>query len=181
MSIRRWSEYFIRTFLVIGIVLLFSACAKQIGKTAVVEQPSEAKKEEIKQPTTEAKSQADKQIGLEQKQAAESSSAAVQEQAGESGAVSKKKTDLLNTYTVRRGDSLWWIAKYKDHYNDPYLWPLIYKANKNLIKNPDLIYPGQKFKIPRTGFRMEDIKRERKKAGAQRPYMPPRNSNPPVN
>ncbi|HOK93207.1 MAG TPA: LysM peptidoglycan-binding domain-containing protein, partial [Spirochaetota bacterium] len=33
-------------------------------------------------------------------------------------------------------------------YNDASLWPAIYIANKNQIKDPDLIFPGQKFVIP---------------------------------
>ena len=49
-----------------------------------------------------------------------------------------------NTYryhTVVFGDSLWSIsAKY---YNDPFLWPNIFKNNKNIIYDADLILPGQ--------------------------------------
>ena len=32
--------------------------------------------------------------------------------------------------------------------NNPRLWTRIYKTNKSQIKNPDLIFPGQIFKIP---------------------------------
>ena len=56
------------------------------------------------------------------------------------------------TYKVRyipeNRDCLWKIAGYKKIYNNPRLWPKIYRANKGKIKNPDLIYPGQVFKIP---------------------------------
>jgi len=56
------------------------------------------------------------------------------------------------TYKVRyipeNRDCLWKIAGYKKIYNNPRLWPKIYRANKAKIKNPDLIYPGQVFKIP---------------------------------
>lgn len=56
------------------------------------------------------------------------------------------------TYKVRyipeNRDCLWKIAGYKFIYNNPRLWPKIYRANKSKIKNPDLIYPGQVFKIP---------------------------------
>lgn len=169
MSIRRWLEFFVRTIMVMSFILLFSACAKPAAKTAVVEQT---------QPVTEAKPSADKQIAESQPVVEKQ---AVLEKMEESSASLKKKVELRKQHIVRRGDSLWWIAKYKDHYNDPYLWPLIYEANKKIIKNPDLIYPGQKFMIPRTGFSMDDVKRARKKAGATKPYMPPQNSNPPVN
>jgi nucleoid-associated protein YgaU len=56
------------------------------------------------------------------------------------------------TYKVRyipeNRDCLWKIAGYKKIYHNPRLWPKIYRANKAKIKNPDLIYPGQVFKIP---------------------------------
>lgn len=54
-------------------------------------------------------------------------------------------------YTVRRGDTLWDIAR--RFYHNPNEWRRIYNANKghghNDIRNPNLIYPGQRFNIPR--------------------------------
>ena len=50
-------------------------------------------------------------------------------------------------YTVKRGDTLWGISGRSVGYNDPYQWPLIYKANESKIKDADLIYPKQRFKI----------------------------------
>lgn len=52
------------------------------------------------------------------------------------------------SYTVVRGDHLWGIARKKEHYGNPFAWPKIYQANRDQIKNPDLIYPKQTFKIP---------------------------------
>jgi hypothetical protein len=51
-------------------------------------------------------------------------------------------------YTVVKGDHLWGIAKKSEHYGNPFAWPVIYQANRDQIKNPDLIYPNQNFKIP---------------------------------
>ena len=50
------------------------------------------------------------------------------------------------TYTVAAGDSLSKIAKRE--YGDGNAWNRIYEANRDIIKNPDLIYPGQTLKIP---------------------------------
>lgn len=50
------------------------------------------------------------------------------------------------TYTVKSGDSLSKIAKH--FYGDASKWHRIYDANKDKIKNPDLIHPGQEFTIP---------------------------------
>ncbi|GAB4291267.1 MAG: hypothetical protein Kow0098_10390 [Ignavibacteriaceae bacterium] len=51
-------------------------------------------------------------------------------------------------YTVVKGDHLWGIARKKEHYGNGFAWPVIYKANRDQIKNPDLIYPNQVFRIP---------------------------------
>jgi nucleoid-associated protein YgaU len=50
------------------------------------------------------------------------------------------------TYVVVNGDSLSKIAKRE--YGDASKWSRIYEANKDLIKDPDLIYPGQELKVP---------------------------------
>lgn len=49
-------------------------------------------------------------------------------------------------YTVVSGDCLWKIAK--KFYGDGNRWPDIYNANRDKIKNPNLIYPKQVFVIP---------------------------------
>jgi len=50
------------------------------------------------------------------------------------------------TYVVVEGDSLSKIAKRE--YGDANKWRMIYEANKDLINDPDLIYPGQALKVP---------------------------------
>ena len=57
------------------------------------------------------------------------------------------KAPSNSTYTVAKGDCLWSIAK--SQYGDGSKWKTIYNANKNKIKNPNLIYAGQKLTIPR--------------------------------
>lgn len=52
----------------------------------------------------------------------------------------------LDTYKVKRGDTLWDIAGVK--LGDSKKWPLLFALNKDQIKNPDLIYPGQVLTIP---------------------------------
>jgi hypothetical protein len=58
-----------------------------------------------------------------------------------------EKPDVIS-YKVVRGDHLWGIARKKEHYGNGFAWPIIYKANRDQIKNPDLIYPDQVFKVP---------------------------------
>jgi nucleoid-associated protein YgaU len=52
-----------------------------------------------------------------------------------------------DSYVVVAGDSLSKIAKRQ--YGDMNLWRRIYEANRDQIKDPDLIHPGQKLRIPR--------------------------------
>jgi hypothetical protein len=48
-------------------------------------------------------------------------------------------------YTIKKGDTLWDITG--ERLSDSFLWPKVWKENPG-IKNPDLIYPGQKIRIP---------------------------------
>ena len=52
-------------------------------------------------------------------------------------------------YTVVRGDTLWGISARDNIYNNALLWPIIYKANREQIRNPHLIFPRQVLAIPR--------------------------------
>jgi len=50
------------------------------------------------------------------------------------------------TYVVKKGDNLSKIAK--EIYGDANGWRRIFEANRDQIKDPDLIQPGQNLKIP---------------------------------
>lgn len=50
------------------------------------------------------------------------------------------------TYEIQRGDTLSAIAQ--RHYGDANEWRKIYEANRNVIEDPDKIYPGQKITLP---------------------------------
>ncbi|MEO0141794.1 MAG: LysM peptidoglycan-binding domain-containing protein [candidate division WOR-3 bacterium] len=50
------------------------------------------------------------------------------------------------THTVKPGDTLWDIAGF--YYQNPFLWPYIWRANLTQIEDPHWIYPDQVFVIP---------------------------------
>ena len=64
----------------------------------------------------------------------------------ESGGSSTAPAAAGRSYTVVKGDTLSKIAK--RFYGNAADWKRIYEANKDSINNPDLIYPGQTFRIP---------------------------------
>ncbi len=55
-------------------------------------------------------------------------------------------TEKVEYYVIRSGDTLSGIAA--KFYGKGSLYPRIFEANREVIKNPDLIYPGQKIRIP---------------------------------
>jgi len=65
------------------------------------------------------------------------------------GWVLKIPHGIVKEFEVIPGDYLWKIAGFTWIYGDPTMWTKIYEANKDQIKDPDLIYPGQVFTIPR--------------------------------
>jgi nucleoid-associated protein YgaU len=54
--------------------------------------------------------------------------------------------DAASVHEVKPGESLWTIAA--DRIGDPFLWPALYRANRDQIKDPATVYPGQKLAIP---------------------------------
>lgn len=61
----------------------------------------------------------------------------------------EQKEPEATFYTVVSGDSLSKIAK--KHYGDAMKYPVIFEANKPMLKDPDKIYPGQVLRIPPLG------------------------------
>jgi len=59
---------------------------------------------------------------------------------------SGSSTTATKIYVVKSGDSLSKIAMAE--YGDGNAWNKIFEANKDILKDPNKIYPGQKLKIP---------------------------------
>jgi nucleoid-associated protein YgaU len=67
------------------------------------------------------------------------------------GLSAPQPADNVEYYTIESGDTLSKIAK--KYLGDAMAYPKIFEANREVIKDPDLIYPGQKIRIP-----MGDVK-----------------------
>jgi len=69
---------------------------------------------------------------------------------------------LPTFYLVRGGETLWTIAARREIYADALLWPAIYQSNRDQIKDPRQIYPGQKLSIPRNLTEIEKLEAQEK-------------------
>jgi hypothetical protein len=85
--------------------------------------------------------------------------------------VKPPKANPCKNYIVIKGDTLWGISGMGLAYRDNFQWPLIFKANRDQITDPDLIYPKQEFCI-RQDFTDEDVKKARKDASDTPKYVP---------
>lgn len=81
---------------------------------------------------------------------APSVNAVAETHAGIKAVASAKQTVSYRTVTVQSGDDL---AKLAEAHNVPGGWMSIYAANKDKIKDPDMIFPGQQFKLPNVAMR----------------------------
>jgi nucleoid-associated protein YgaU len=65
----------------------------------------------------------------------------------------QKEIDYYNSlptrWTVKNGESLYKISDYEEIYADGTKWPRIYRANRDQIEDPNLIYVDQILAIPR--------------------------------
>lgn len=74
-------------------------------------------------------------------------------------------------YVVQKGDTLWGISSMKKIYQDPFQWPLLFKANRDQVEDPDLIEVGQSFDVKKD-FGSDEITDAVQKAKDTPPYKP---------
>ncbi|MEO0584213.1 MAG: LysM peptidoglycan-binding domain-containing protein [Bacteroidota bacterium] len=60
--------------------------------------------------------------------------------------ITVETTDYYHIHTVESGDSLSKIAK--AYYGDPMKYTAIFDANTDILKDPNVIHPGQELKLP---------------------------------
>lgn len=85
----------------------------------------------------------------------------------------------ISRYTVGDGENLWSVSAREDVYGDPLLWPLLYQANRDQIRDPRRLYRGQILTIPRafSAGEMEDAREKARRSDIfpldrNRPHLP---------
>lgn len=77
----------------------------------------------------------------------------------------------MQRYSVMQGDSLWDISGMADIYGDNFQWPLVFKANRDQIEDPDIIEIGQDLAISRE-FSAEEVEMAIENAKRTPRYVP---------
>ncbi|WP_420465548.1 LysM peptidoglycan-binding domain-containing protein [Panacagrimonas sp.] len=81
----------------------------------------------------------------------------------------------IKTYAVRSGDSLWVIAAQPEHYANPWLWPLIWRANLSVLPDPDRLRSGQVLRVrphPKVDEVVQALSYSRREAGIEAGVTP---------
>jgi len=158
-------EYMKVVFFSLIALLITTGCQKKAAEPVDVADSSAvvdtAQKEAEERAAAERKAEEERmaaeaaaaQRAEEERMAAE---AETQRRAEEERMAAEAAAKASDFHTVIKGESLWKISESSNVYADPFQWPVIYKANRDQIKDPDLIYPDQKFELPRNSSQ-EDI------------------------
>ena len=143
---------------------------RAIALTEQVKASKLARETEAKRLAEQAARQAEEreQQALKARRAAEAASKAAREASQKPVAAPK----LLPSYKVGSGENLWTISALPAVYNDGFLWPLLYQANRDQIKDPRQIYPGQVLNI-RRDLSEQEMEDARIKARESNIFPPP--------
>jgi hypothetical protein len=91
-----------------------------------------------------------------------------------------KKINKEQKYLVKKGDSLWKISAKSSVYGDPFEWPLLFRANRDQITDPDLIAVNQELGVKKEfdDSLIEDVKQEAKDTPPYKAHSEPRKELP---
>jgi len=124
-----------------------------------VKRREEAVRLDLEKREKEAAEELHRKLELEREQAEEAANAAlIAKRIAAEKAEARRKAERARyekeaipaaVHTVKRGETLPQIAALAEVYGDSSLWPLLYKANRDQISNPAVLWPGQVLRIPR--------------------------------
>jgi len=125
----------------------FSATKAAAAAPTPTDQASELAQVELKK--------AQDRIGLSDAQVAQLQQAQDKLAAGDSATAFLLLQELnaqlqseTRSYVVQDGESLWHVAGQQEVYGNSYLWPLVWQANKDKVKQPYQLYKGLRLTVP---------------------------------
>jgi len=84
----------------------------------------------------------------------------------------QQPADSTVVHQVRPGDTLWDLAA--PYLRNPYLWPQIYEINRDVVANPNRIYPAERIRIPGLVVQPDEVAVMREAGPADRTVFFPR-------
>lgn len=157
------AERYFQLTLLKGELLELTAREERARQRAEAERHAEARKRAEQERLARLEAERREKDRAEAKARAAAAEAAEAAEAERRRARVQKEPQQVNSYTVRRGESLPLIASRSEVYGDRSLWPLIYRANRDQIRDPRHIWPGQVLRVPRNIGR-DDISEARRYA-----------------
>jgi nucleoid-associated protein YgaU len=150
---------------------------KHARRAAVLAEEGQARAAEEKAQRTLAEEKA-QQLALQAAQAEEATAKAKTPPPKLKPVVKPKpKVAPATEYNVGEGETLWTISAQPKVYKEGLLWPLLYQANRDQIKDPRKIFPGQTLSI-RRDMTKEEREDARQKARISNIFPIPKDTPP---
>lgn len=156
---KKVNPLFVVLFVLLGLIIIAGAAIgiflllRQDASPALTKTTETTEQTEEQTTTTETQTETQETATAEtqapeQETEQTTETATSEEQTTETETVTETSSEATGgeMYTVKRGDTLWDIAR--QYYRDPFLYPVISNYSPNNIKNPDLIFENQEIYIP---------------------------------
>jgi nucleoid-associated protein YgaU len=156
---KKVNPLFVVLFVLLGLIIIAGAAIgiflllKQDSSPALSKTTETTQQTQEQTTTTETQTETQETTNAETQAAKQESEQVTETTAGEEETTETETITGTSSeatggemYTVKRGDTLWDIAR--QYYRDPFLYPVISNYSPNNIKNPDLIFENQEIYIP---------------------------------
>ena len=115
--------------------------------TAQNQAAAQEQAEQVEEPSSNQEQMQEEVSGTDNMEDNTNSTSENNEASSESASSTTKSTPkTMTTYIIEKDEWMWDISR--EVYGEPYLWPLIFEANKTVNDNPNLVEPANTLMIP---------------------------------